>query len=119
MKKTGKKQVFNLKKVEPTKLKAGITRHKELTDGFIERVINYKKKLSEVDKTSLESTLLNFRRDINPEQELKIWEWIATNYECATQNNPKLSIKMKKEHYMLLLNSTLEVNSLDVKNSKV
>ncbi len=111
--------MFSLEKVDITKLKVGRIRHKELTNNFIERVINYKKKLSEVDKTSLESTLLNFRRDVDPEQELRIWEWIATNYERITRDNPKLTITMKGEYYRLFLNATLGVNSLDVKNSKV
>lgn len=108
-KKVSKQHTQRLTKVELKDLKLGPPLDRPLPDGFIERVVKYKNKLSEVENTNLEEAVLNFQRDHNPERELEVWEWIAENYEQGFKANPKWSLAMKKSHYSQLLKKTLGI----------
>jgi len=95
------------KKNKLSELKLGPIRDEILPDGFIFRVQKYKEKIREVEKTSIEETVSNFQRDLYPEEELKIWEKIAKEYQVANKDNPKWTTTEKKEHFGKLLLSTM------------
>jgi len=95
--------MMKLEKVKTSDLKPGPIQDKPLPNGFIERVINYKNKISEVETTSLEVTILNFQRDLYPEIELKIWENIANQYQKDIGTNPKWNLTKKQDRFHLLL----------------
>lgn len=83
---------------------------RQLPGGFIDRVIKYKTKLSEVENTSIEETVLNFQRDHHPERELQIWEHITKVYQDECKRNPDWKITDKKQHFEYLLGMSLGVN---------
>lgn len=79
------------------------TNDTSLPASFITRVQKYKEILKEVETISLEETVANFQRDINPESELIIWENIAKQYKLNVTNNPKWTIADKKKELGRLL----------------
>ena len=84
----------------------GPIRHKELSPEFIARVKDYKYKLREVERSSLEETLDGFQRDTHPEAELVIWEKIATSYDVTVKYNPIWNMRQKEKAFAEILNST-------------
>ena len=87
-------------------IKQGPIRQQVLPEGFIARVIEYKEILKEVELCSLEETVSNFQRDLNPERELVIWEKIANFYKTYIKDKPDLSVSDKKELFGEILTST-------------
>ncbi|HNY35984.1 MAG TPA: hypothetical protein PLD14_01670 [Candidatus Pacearchaeota archaeon] len=97
-----------MEKIKINKIQLSPIRQTILPEGFIVRVQKYKEILKEVEKTSLEETISNFQRDLNPERELAIWENIAYMYQTTNKDYPNLSIEKKKEAFGLILKSSLE-----------
>ena len=96
-----------LTKVKLKDIKVGQPQNVPLPEGSVKRILEYKKKLSEVETSSLEMTLLNFQRDLFPEREVEVWEWIAENYKLSCKANPGWNLVHKKECFKHLLNKTL------------
>lgn len=94
---------YEIKTAKISDLKNGPIRHATLPDDFIERVKNFKQAITEVDKTTLEATLENFQRDLNPEKELYLWEHIAKIYQWSVVANAGLSLAQKKELFGLII----------------
>lgn len=88
-------------KIKLSELRPQITNKRVLPNGFIQRVINYKEKLKEVEGSSLEQTIDNFQRDLDPEMELRIWEEIADLYQYKVVQ--KWSIERKIQLFKELL----------------
>lgn len=107
---------MEIKKVKVTDLKEGPIRHQALPAGFIQRVKDFKKVLEEVETSSIESTLENFQRDLDPESELVIWEHIASLYQWTTIANTGLSLEQKKEVMSVILG--LSMGMKDFSNIK-
>lgn len=82
---------------------SGVIRTPILPKGFIERIVKFKKTLADVEKISLEETVLNFQKDVHPEIELEIWEHIAKSYQDFVCSNLKLTPEEKKETLGILL----------------
>jgi hypothetical protein len=96
-----------VKKMKVSDIKMSGLRHEKLPEGFIKRVIEYKKILKEVEQTSLEEAVSNFQRDLNPESELVIWEAIANFYQGKLKDYPKASLEDKKEVFKKALLYTM------------
>lgn len=95
------------KLVNIKELKLGEIRQEVLPDGFIKRVLDFKEILKEVETSSLEETVSNFQRDFTPENELLIWESIASCFKLSCENNPNWTCKERKKAFAKLLASTL------------
>jgi len=95
------------KLIDISKIKPSGIRHEVLPEGFIQRVLSFKEILNEVETSSLEETVSNFQRDMNPEYELVIWESIASCYKMKCENNPNWSVDDRKEAFKELLTGTL------------
>lgn len=67
------------------------------------RITLIQQALIEVNGTSLEETLNNFRKDLNPDREIEIWEAIAGAYQQMPRKMPAASLEEKQEIYRLLL----------------
>lgn len=67
------------------------------------RITLIQQALIEVNDTSLEETLNNFRKDLNPDSEIEIWEAIAGAYQQMLLKKPAASLEEKHEIYRLLL----------------
>lgn len=106
---------MKIKKVKIADVKIGDTiRTPLLVDGFIERVQAYKKILADIEPTSIEETILNFQKDINPSDELQIWEHIALVYKGFIENNEKLTIEGKRDVFKVLLGISSGVENFEL-----
>ncbi len=94
------------RKMKLSDINQGPIRQQILPEGFIARVLKYKEILKEVECCSLEETVSNFQRDLNPERELVIWEKIADFYKTFIKDKPELSISDKKKIFGEILTAT-------------
>jgi hypothetical protein len=88
-------------------LHKGPIRHSVLPDGFVERIKAFKAILSEVDPTSLETAIDNFKRDALPEEEIAIWERMASAYEGFLSHNPISDPAIRKEVFAVLIGASM------------
>jgi hypothetical protein len=88
--------------VDPASLKPGPIKHQGLSPKQMERIYKLRDTLAEVEHSSIEKWIDNFKRDANPDKELAIWERIADGYAryCSKR---LLSIDAKKDVFQLLL----------------
>ena len=84
------------------KLKPGPIRHASLTEDQMARVQRVQKVFSEVDPSPVEKWVEDFRRDVNPERELSLWESMATAYETFTASRT-LTLDGKQEVFTVVL----------------
>ena len=77
--------------------------HKDLSEHQKKRISIIQQALIEVNDTSLEETLDNFRKDLNPDSEIEIWETIAGAYQQMLQKKPNSSLEERQDVYRLLL----------------
>lgn len=98
------------KRMKVSNLKTDSTlRSPILPDGFIERVQKYKSILAEVERTSLEETILNFQKDLYPERELEAWGLITSKYQDFTNANPELTLEDKRKAFRILVSSSMGI----------
>lgn len=107
---------MNTKTIETSDMQEGPIRHSKLSDGFVVRVKNYKQVLAEVETSSIEETLNDFQRDLNPENELRVWEKIASAYQWSVIANAGLTQMGKEDVFAVLLG--LSTGSKDFNNIK-
>lgn len=88
--------------IDPKKLKPGPIQHASLTEEQMSRIRRLQSIFSEVDPNPLETWVEDFKRDGNPENELKIWEGMAKAYEDFTTNR-NLTLNAKKEVFQVVL----------------
>eukprot|EP01035_Chromulina_nebulosa_P055322 gene55322-75815_t len=71
--------------------------HDTLNSDQIERITKIQRAFSEVNPSTLEETITNFKRDRNPDNEIAIWLAMANAYEKFTAKNTSININKKKE----------------------
>lgn len=77
--------------------------HDSLTAKQIKEIERIQRVFSEVNSSSLEETINNFKRDQNPEREIAIWLGMADAYERFTVNKHIEEHDKKEEAYQLIL----------------
>ena len=90
-------ETANISDIQP-----GPVRHQQLTDEQMKRIRRIHQTFQEVYPISLEKTIENFKRDIDPEPEIVIWERMAEAYTVYLRKH-KLSLEEKKAVYEILL----------------
>src|ERR1700724_2724083 len=95
------------KQVELSHLRPGPIRHSVLPDDFIERIKAFKEILGDVDGASLAKTIDNFKRDTHPENELVIWERIASTFQMFLSHNPTTDPAMRKDILAVLIGASM------------
>ena len=87
---------------DQVKLEQGPIRHPVLTDDQMNRARRLQKVFSEIDPSSLEKWVDDFKRDADPDSELKTWEQIAAAYEAYSASK-NLPLAAKRDVYAVLL----------------
>jgi len=93
--------------LQPSELHKGPIRHPVLPDSFVDRIKAFKAILSDVDPTSLQTAIDNFKRDAHPEGELAIWERIAATYQLFLSHNPISDPEIRKEVFAVLVGASM------------
>ena len=75
------------KNVKLGDIEPGPIRHQTLPADLIERIRSYKKILGASDSVSIDEAVDGYRRDLNPDKEVAIWERIAQIFQHFTDGH--------------------------------
>lgn len=92
----------DLKLSDGSELKKGPIRHEELPKSLLLRIKLIHLILQDVYSFSLEESINNFKRDLHPDEEIKIWENIAATYLEYTKDS-NLTLDERKEIFSKIL----------------
>ncbi len=88
--------------IEARKLRPGPIRHDTLDAGQIERLRILQQTFSEVDSSSFEKWVDDFKHDGNPERQIGIYEDMAAAYRAYCSGRA-LTPAMKRDAYLVVL----------------
>jgi len=91
------------KKFKVSDLRPGPIRHEDLAPDLVDRIKALKQVLGDVEPSSLEATIENFRRDMHPEREVDIWERIARHYQNFTTKHAITEFQARSDVFGVLL----------------
>ncbi len=89
--------------IDPSKIEQGSIVHDSLTSSQLENIEYLYNTFSEVDPTTQEKWIEDFRRDKNPENEIGIWMMMANAYNSYCQRGEELDLEVKKEVFQIVL----------------
>ena len=95
-------QTGDVQWIDPKDIHQGSVKRDSLTDEQIERIKALQQIFFEVDGQTIDQWFDSFKRDLNPDRELEIWERMAKAY-TAYCHSRELSLDEKKEAYKIVL----------------
>jgi hypothetical protein len=85
----------------------GPIRHARLSSDLIKRIQVYKTILGDADPASIDDAIDGFRRDLNPDKEIEIWEHMTRVFQNFTTHHAITDLGHRREvFYALLVIST-------------
>lgn len=100
-------------KFDPNKIIPGPIVHNQLSQEQLEKITKIQSAFSDVYSISLEDTIANFKRDRNPDTEIKVWLNMLHAYEKFTLKDPQITVEKKSEVFKLILSrSMMEENKV-------
>jgi hypothetical protein len=94
-------------------------RHASLPNELIERIKKFKGLLGDVENATLEETIDSFKRDMNPEREIRIWERIASVYNAYISEKSITDLATRKEVFSVILRLSMGMRLEDFKDIKI
>ena len=88
--------------IDPAKVVPGPIQHDKLTEDQMSQIRHLQKVFAEVMPSSVEKWAEDFRRDLNPDNEIAIWENMAAAYEAYTSSRV-LTLEAKKDVFQVVL----------------
>ncbi len=110
---------MELKKIKISDIKKGDIRHTTLPAETIDRIKKFKELLEDVDKATLDETIDNFKRDIHPEKEVKIWEHIASVYNAYITEKSITDFTTRREVFSVILRLSMGMQSEEFTDIKM
>ncbi len=107
-----------IERVNPADLKSNSIQHEQLTEDQLQRVKKLHEIFAEVDKSSLEIWIDNFKRDMNPDKEIAVWERIAKAYTNYVSQK-ELSLEAKEDVFQTLLMGSMSSDEETIKSLKL
>jgi len=104
-KKAQKNQQFQT--LDPNKIIPGPIVHDDLSEEQIKRITKIQAAFSDIYPISLEDTITNFKRDRNPDSEIRVWENMMHAYETFISKNPEINVEKKSEVFKLILTRSM------------
>lgn len=106
------------KVVNTADLKPNEIQHAQLSEEQLRRIKKLHETFAEVDKSSLETWIDNFKRDADPDSEIAIWERIARAYVsyCAGR---ELTLEAKDDVFQTLVLRSITPEEDAVKRLKL
>jgi len=109
-----------IQKLDPNEIRMNEIVHDELTDEQLTKIKKIHSTFQEVDKTSLEQTITDFKRDLNPDNEIAIWLNMAEVYQNYLNSvNNTIDLNTKIEVYQLILSRSMMPDDEAIKNSNL
>jgi len=100
------KDGMSLKTVKSDKIVPGPLRHDNLSDDQLNRIKILQKIFAETSPIPFEEWVDGFRRDVHPEQEIRVWEMMAHSYSAYIEGKD-LSMDQKNEIYVVILQRSM------------
>jgi hypothetical protein len=88
--------------VNANQLKPGPIRHEKLSDLQIQRLKKIRGAFAEVDQSSFDKWIDDFRRDADPDREIAVWERMAAAYSRYVSGK-NLSLETKLDVFQVVL----------------
>jgi hypothetical protein len=88
--------------IDPSQIQPGPIQHETLTEDQLQRIRALQATFAEVDQQPLEKWIDDFKRDLDPDRELQVWERMAKAYQRYCENR-SLSLAVKKEVFSVVL----------------
>jgi hypothetical protein len=90
--------------MDPKDIRISPVVHDTLSKTQLEEIKRIQEVFAEVNPSTLEETITDFKRDKNPDNEIAIWLQMAAAYEKFTSKSAAtLDLEKKKEAYKLIL----------------
>ena len=89
--------------IDPNELQQGPIQRDSLTSEQMKRISALQKVFVEIDGQTIDQWADNFKRDLNPDSELAIWERMANAYSSYCGKHEQLTLDAKKEVYKVVL----------------
>ena len=105
-------------RVKTQNVEAGPIRHETLTPEQINRLRTVQATLEEVDASPLEKWIDDFKRDVNPDREIDIYEAIAHAYQAFCSARSRTPAQ-KQDAYGLLLERSGTTDDNALRNYKL
>jgi accessory colonization factor AcfC len=99
--------------ITPTATTPAPAVHGTLSAAQLEKITTIQRIFAEVNPSTLEETIDDFKQEQDPDREIAIWSAMANAYEKFTNRKP-LDINKKTEVYNLILMRSME-NEADAK----
>lgn len=93
---------LDLKKILP-----GPIVHDELSEEQIKKITQIQAVFSDIYPISLQDTITNFKRDRNPDNEIRVWENMMHTYQTFIAKNPEINVEKKSEVFKLILTRSM------------
>jgi hypothetical protein len=93
--------------LDPKKILPGPIVHDELSEEQIKKITQIQAVFSDIYPISLEDTITNFKRDRNPDNEIRVWENMMHTYETFIAKNPEINVEKKSEVFKLILTRSM------------
>ncbi len=88
--------------IDPNKIQSGPTVHDSLSNDLVTRIKCVHRTFADVDGTPLDKWIAGFKRDLDPEGNVRIWEDMQTAYTTYCDGRD-LPVKARKEVYKIVL----------------
>jgi hypothetical protein len=88
--------------IDPNKIQQGPVIHHSLTSAQTKNIDYLYNTFKEVDPTSKEKWIEDFKRDQNPDREIEIWMMMANAYNSYCEGKD-IKIEVKKEVFQIVL----------------
>ena len=88
--------------IDPNEVQFSPTMHDSLPDELLERIRVVHATFADVDGTPLDKWISDFKRDVNPEPNVKIWEDMKVAYDDYCDGR-ELPLETRKEVYRVVL----------------
>ncbi len=109
-----------IQKINPNEIRQNEIVHNELNDEQLTKIKKIHLTFQEVDKISLEQTITDFKRDLNPDNEIKVWLNMAEAYQNYLNFKGKqIDLNTKTEVYRLILSRSMMPNKEAIINSNL
>lgn len=106
--------------VDPNSIQLSEVRHDSLTQSQLDRIQFVYQSFEEVYPSTLEETITNFKRDLNPDNEIKIWEHMAVVFtKYASENPTPDKLEHRKEAFKLILMRSMMNNESAISESEL
>ena len=105
--------------INPKDIQISDVRHDSLTADQIDKIKVIQATFEDVYPVSLEETITNFKRDLNPDKEISIWLHMSEAYKKYLKDKDNFKFEAKKEVFKLILSRSMMPNDEAIINAKL